>query len=87
MSDRSREARELVRELRRLPPDAYPDAVVAAVIIEGAISGENAGAVTFNEAEAAALLRVVQGWLVEARQFSEGLFCLRDALLIDAGAI
>lgn len=81
------EANEIVGELRRLTTDAYPDAVAAAVIIEGAMTAENAGPVTFNEPESAALLRVLEGWLVEKRQFSEGLYCLRDALLIDAGAI
>jgi hypothetical protein len=79
------EAKDLARDLRK--QYAYPGAVPAAVIIEGAMENENTGPVTFEPGERAALLRVIEGWLVEERQLSEGLFCLRDALLIDAGAI
>jgi hypothetical protein len=81
-------AQELARDLRRLSSDAYPDAVAAAIIIEGALTAaENAEQVTFNGPERHALLRVLTEWRVTERPFSDGLSCLERALKVDAGTI
>jgi hypothetical protein len=74
------EAEELIAELRRLPEQAYPDAVAAAVVIEGAMEATNATGVKFELGERQALSRVLEGWMVEEREFSDGLYCLRDVL-------
>ncbi len=81
---------QLVRELRLLPSDGYPDAVAAAVILESAVGETTAlREVDFNKGESPAFRRALEGMLLEggASNFSEGLFCLRDAFLIDAGLI
>jgi hypothetical protein len=78
------DAEALVAELRRLPADAYADAVPAAVIIEMAISDETP-AVTFEPGERHAIGRVLEGMLVARRVLPDGLRCLREALLIESG--
>jgi hypothetical protein len=81
-------AQELARDLQGLSSDAYPDAVAAAIIIEGALTAaENGEQVTFNEPERHALIRVLTEWRVTERPFSEGLSCLEHALKIDTSTI
>ena len=83
----AREAELLVGELRRLPPDRYPQASAAASLIERALAGDReAAAISIAASQQPAGVRALEELLSGRRAFSDGLSDLLEILLAETPA-